>query len=1607
MPDDRLHKILIAAQFQREPVDWPPGETRNVWRSNQDFNDWMKDNFSDANTGALNQSSLFKADAVLSSYGLRVRDESPRFLGASAPISGRLRLSVANPAQWERKRTEITPNPLGIPYSSRRIKASTSHEQDANVNIYEPEDRPLRPYQKYAIQRGMEQSGLLIADDPRLGKTAQAFGLINASKGDIQRVLVIAPGTAKNEWAAQSRQWLEKPLPVYNVETGSGWTVPREGPAMVLLHFPALRPKEGVSPRRDVFNRVRDETWDFAILDEAHYLKNPDAKQTFGVFGGRTFDKEGNPVDVDPIQARHRWALTGTPAVEKNPAALYPLLRWLQPQVWGTTPEAERQFNHRYTKFEESKRRPGQMNRTPQGSQNERELKDLLLSTTMIRRQERMPDPIRHVEKVVPRSTAEFRAVELARAAEQEAAQEEAAKAGVTVEQYTSMIEAAGNRVPIPFTQMSHIAHQTAVAKAPTVAEYAAEKAKQEPVIVYTSHVEPVEVISRHFTRQGIPHFTLSGEQFQQERRALGGNLTEAQARNRLVKKFQDGERQAIIATIPGFTTGLDASRANRVIFGSIAWNPLDIRQAESRIKSVSKTEPIKVDTIVLANSIDDNMVRVLHEKQEQERKITGLSTGGQVTMSPTVAKVVEQTEALMEPGMEKPWTSEGDQDIAPEPRQPRMELGALTSSPAAPPADDLQLEAQEPVEVVPMESEGAVPAPPVEDMMQPSAPAVPPVMDEEPSELVLESPPVVNPADAEPIVPAGDPIPDSGWRPEDFETPSTPVSQGDLQEMEGPLDDGEAGELPGPSVADGGMPAPDDGEGMDTTPELGETETQARGEEVDDSLTTSPIDEINRRIRQAESAQDEGESLEPAPPITDAMPDATPSPDSAEAEEEEPYQRSQLDPDEPLYVTPADQARADKDDCPIEDGDACITMMRPDNLKTDASTFQYKDQTDSEGVSAKLADVKRWDQDLAGVVYVWERQDGERFVVDGHQRLALAKRMQAQGQDPKMLVKYWREADGYTPRYMRLLAAKKNIAEDSGTAVDAARVLREDPDLFENLSQTAAKVRDARGLAKLSTPVFNEAVERVNAGQLPENVAAVVSGIGPDEEAQRGILQELVREHRKGFLTPEEAHQLIISSKRTMMEEDAQRMQGQLFDLGAVRESAWREKVSLTKGVMGSFRNTRVVLNAVDRGENKLESLGNVLATEANAGELTNAQKSIAILEVLANSNGPLGDYLDLQAKRIKARMDAEDMPRRKAAAPFITQSVEYLEPFLASYLDDNGEALRKDLAEKGINVSEQEDLPEPERDEPIIRAAVTQVAAPSQMMMDDDEEPTPALPVMEPPAAAPAPPPADEEISLFSRPMTEEESKEVGGITREEEADLLGVSVDELPTSEPEVAEASDATQQMGFMEETPAEEPPAVEEPEEVAAAVETSAEEPPAVDEPEEVAAAVETSAEEPPAVDEPETAAPAVEPPAEPEPEAVAPTVEPAAEEPPAEPETEPEAVAAEVEAPAEPDPGIPQSEERPDIVEGSDIQRPEPVLTGVGARAEIAPDVDLPDAAPPPTPKARERARRTPAKTPERLQPKSGKSSRGPATKKRAPTPGEIRRFARQTKASR
>lgn len=300
-----------------------------------------------------------------------------------------------------------------------------------------------------------------------------------------------------------------------------------------------------------------------------------------------------------------------------------------------------------------------------------------------------------------------------------------------------------------------------------------------------------------------------------------------------------------------------------------------------------------------------------------------------------------------------------------------------------------------------------------------------------------------------------------------------------------------------------------------------------------------------------------------------------------------------------------------------------------PDELGVDANLFQYKSGGDEYGVTEALRGVTTWDQVRAGTALVFEFADGRKVVADGHQRLGLAKRIKDQdpNQDPKIHAYTLREVDGWTPEEVRVVAALKNIAEGSGKPIDAAKILRVDPDKIDqlNLPPQSALVRQARDLVNLSDEVFMMVVN----GVVPTNYAAVVGRMIPDDpELQEAALR-------------------VIASQEPSNEFQAQAMVGQVREIGAQKmtqdglfgeevfaESFFAERAKVLDRAIKEIRKDKAAFSNITRNAERLEAEGNILERSNNQRRINDEQKTLQLLQALANARGPLSEALTAAAR-------------------------------------------------------------------------------------------------------------------------------------------------------------------------------------------------------------------------------------------------------------------------------------------------------------------------------------------------------------------------------------
>ena len=365
-----------------------------------------------------------------------------------------------------------------------------------------------------------------------------------------------------------------------------------------------------------------------------------------------------------------------------------------------------------------------------------------------------------------------------------------------------------------------------------------------------------------------------------------------------------------------------------------------------------------------------------------------------------------------------------------------------------------------------------------------------------------------------------------------------------------------------------------------------------------------------SKKLEGAEPVEVEGGwAIQPAMPAEPAPmpePSAAPEPDAPPVETATPE-----NPEAPV---------------PVAEG---LYEFTPADLSTDAKAFQYKSGGDESGVTERLQGVQKWDQLKAGIAIVYERRDGTRVIADGHQRLGLAKRMAAEGQDPRILGRLVREVDGYTVEDVREMAALKNIAEGTGDAFDAATVLRDSSDPQEALSALppqSSLVRNAKDIARLEQGPFRAA----KAAGLPAGTVGVVGRVAEgDAPLQQALIEEF------SARPPPNVAQAEAMARMFREDRTANVQVADLFGESEVATSLYRERARIIDGAIRRLKSDKRVFGTLAKNAEQIQAAGNVLAAD-NEALADAAGRGAYLVQQLATRTGPVADAVKAAAQRV-----------------------------------------------------------------------------------------------------------------------------------------------------------------------------------------------------------------------------------------------------------------------------------------------------------------------------------------------------------------------------------
>lgn len=449
----------------------------------------------------------------------------------------------------------------------------------------------LRPYQitgyRWLCSLAHYGMGGILADDMGLGKTLQTITYVLANPGT--RTLIVCPTSLAYNWQDE----FSKFAPQIATQIISG--TPQERADLMqqstdvpvwITTYPLIR--------KDV-DLYKAQIFDACFIDEAQFIKNPTS------LGAKA---------VKAVQAKHRFALTGTP-IENTLSELWSIFDFVMPGFFG-----------RYRQFEECYEKPILRDRdSVQMQKLRRKIRPFVLRRMKKEVLTELPD------KIETRRMAEMGAKQrkiyesyLARIQMELAGDEENTPGGNRMQ-----VLAALTRLrqicchPATFASNYHGGSgklDLLMEQLPDILEGG------HSVIVFSQFTSMLSIIAHELKQRNIPFFYLAGS-------------TSAQERKREVKEFNRGEVKVFLISLKAGGTGLNLTGADTVIHFDPWWNPAVEDQATDRAYRIGQKKKVQVIKYVMKDSIEEKIYELQKRKKQLSDQLiqAGESFVTQLTM--------------------------------------------------------------------------------------------------------------------------------------------------------------------------------------------------------------------------------------------------------------------------------------------------------------------------------------------------------------------------------------------------------------------------------------------------------------------------------------------------------------------------------------------------------------------------------------------------------------------------------------------------------------------------------------------------------------------------------------------------------------------------------------------------------------------------------------------------------------------------------------------------------------------------------------------------------------------------------------------------------------
>ena len=426
----------------------------------------------------------------------------------------------------------------------------------------------LFPYQVQGVKFLITNKSALLADQMGTGKTVQTTTALRILfiKGEVKKGLIVVPSNLISVWEEHIKKWAPEVQFITVRDTREGrkllWNVKSH---LYIISYDTL--KNDYKYEKEMLKEFAKDL-DIIVLDEAHNIKNPEAKKT-------------KAVKFISRYAKYRWALSGTP-LQNNLKELLSLYSFLFPdkEIKGNiSPEEAKELI-----------KPIMLRRLK---------KDVLIQLP-----EKLPPEIERLE-LTPVQKKEY----------QQVLQKETNRLISLAKKYKS--EKNFNFI-MKQNIISAIQKLRQICNFPSKSIESPKMDRLREIVLELIRNDEKVVIFTNFIKEGLEKIVKNLNMYIDPKYIVvyHGKMSHEE-KKKAVKEFQENPKKYIfIGTITSAGEGLTLTEASYAVFFDLHWNPAKIWQAEDRIHRIGQTKKVNIYNLIMKNTIEEKILQKLEEKR-------------------------------------------------------------------------------------------------------------------------------------------------------------------------------------------------------------------------------------------------------------------------------------------------------------------------------------------------------------------------------------------------------------------------------------------------------------------------------------------------------------------------------------------------------------------------------------------------------------------------------------------------------------------------------------------------------------------------------------------------------------------------------------------------------------------------------------------------------------------------------------------------------------------------------------------------------------------------------------------------------------------------------